>query len=322
MNRLIYWIIRRIFKYSFPIINLIEKYLLKNSISENSKSSKYQPIFIISPPRSGSTILYQFITNYFDVSYVDNLTHLSKESLLYGMRISNLVFGNSPHNSFESFHGSTIKSGLHAPNDKGLFWYKWLPKHKHFIGSGEMSPTKIKDMQTQIFYILNKFNKPIVFKNLNFSVRLQLIKEAFPNAKIIYVKRDPIYVVQSILLAREKENVSKNTIWSVRPREDQDLINMLEIELVVKQVFLINKQINNDLKLFDKQQILYVNYEDICKTKDLIESLTNFIGIKPRDHLTNIKIDISKKQMVSDDFFELIKKEIAKLDWDNYSSKL
>ena len=83
MSRVFYkWsTLRRVLKYSRPIISIFESLKIKKYAT---KEPEYQPVFIIGSPRSGSTILYQLITNYLDVLYVDNLINLSRGNLFFG----------------------------------------------------------------------------------------------------------------------------------------------------------------------------------------------------------------------------------------------
>ena len=48
----------------------LEKYLINKHIQEEIK---YPPVFIIGAPRTGSTILYEYITNYLDIAYINSI---------------------------------------------------------------------------------------------------------------------------------------------------------------------------------------------------------------------------------------------------------
>ncbi|MDA3778711.1 MAG: hypothetical protein PF487_00520, partial [Bacteroidales bacterium] len=61
-----YWILRRLFKYTSPLISVFEKSKINKY---SSRKTEKQPIFILGVPRSGSTILYQIITDFFNISY-------------------------------------------------------------------------------------------------------------------------------------------------------------------------------------------------------------------------------------------------------------
>ena len=102
-----------------------ERFLFKR-LSEPDLEKAF-PVFIIGAPRTGSTFLYQSITNSLDVAYIDNLVELFYDSFCAGFFISKALYGNKPHNNFVSYHGNTRRlGGLHAPSECGAFWYRWL----------------------------------------------------------------------------------------------------------------------------------------------------------------------------------------------------
>ena len=56
-----------------PFLSLFSKIFLAKNYNKNIKlSDDLAPIFIIGAPRTGSTILYQGLTNQADVLYIDN----------------------------------------------------------------------------------------------------------------------------------------------------------------------------------------------------------------------------------------------------------
>jgi len=208
-----YWILRHIFKYTSPIISLFEK-------TQNKRYSKVKtsisPVFIVGAPRTGSTLLYQLLTQYFNTSYFDNLIHLARENVLFGFWLSNKIFKCRPHNSFKSKHGNTLKEGLHAPSEAGQIWLRWLPKHDNYFNIKDVSNENIEFIRNNISYVLNKFNKPLVIKNNYNGLRIPLLKEINSNSKIIFIKRDPFFTAQSIIKAREDIYSDRNKWWSVK----------------------------------------------------------------------------------------------------------
>ncbi|WP_430811369.1 MULTISPECIES: sulfotransferase [unclassified Carboxylicivirga] len=311
-----YWLIRRLLKYSAPLLHQLEQPSIKKY---GSQACAHQPVFIIGPPRTGSTILYQTLTQKLDVLYVDNLVNMSRGATWFGFWLSRRLFCNKGHNSSSSEHGRT--QGLHAPNE-GLFWYKWLPKGHDFIDFGEIKPTAINQLRQLINALMNRYKTPIVFKNLTFSVRLRLIKELYPKARIIYIKREPLYVAQSIIRSKEKDGLALQEVWSVKPREVEQLKKCSNnIQQAVRQVYYIEKQIEQDLKLFDKEQCMIINYEHL-NVDALIHEVQAFTGCKLRPNQEVIQLKVSNRQQIDDAQFDALKQEIEQLDWKSYSTKI
>jgi len=298
-----------------PLINLWEKNILS---MYGSEKPEYSPIFVVGAPRTGSTILYQTITNSLDVSYIDNLSCVFHRNLFFGMWLSDKLFKNKPHNCFKSIHGNTWKTGgFHAPSECGQFWYRWLPKDHHFIGYDEITDNMVAEIRQNIFAILNYFDRPFVIKNLNVGQRLRLIYKVCPDAKIIWVRRNPEDVIYSILSIRRKLGISSNEWWSIMPSNYKDLLKLDEVEMVVKGVYFIERQINEDIKLFGNGQVHQIYYEEFCKNarKDL-HFLEKAWNMKKRSNFELPKLHAnSRKSFIEGKIKEQIHQLVSNLDW-------
>lgn len=299
-----------------PITSIGEKQKLEQYSQTNPKHS---PIFIIGAPRTGSTILYQSLTNYFNVSYIDNLSCLFHRNLFFGMYLSNKIYKDKPHNCFNSVHGDTWKTGgQHAPSECGQFWYRWLPTDHHFIDYDEIADDMVEDIRKNIFAILNYYDRPFVFKNLNAGQRLRLIHKVYPGSKFIWIRRDPVDTINSILKIRQKLNIPTNEWWSIKPHNYKDLLKEDEIDMVTQGVYYLEKQIHTDLKLFNKEQYSIINYEDLDKLlSSNFSSLKSFLDCQQKK---KIKIEecFQRKNFSKakeSKFREEIKIAISKLDW-------
>jgi hypothetical protein len=303
--------------YSSPIISKFEKPKIEHYAS---LKEKHQPIFIIGAPRTGSTILYQTLTNTFDVLYPDNLVNKFYKNFYFGFWLSDIVFHQKPHNCFSSYHGAT--KGLRSPNECGAFWYRWLPKERHYIKKNEVSEQSIKEIRNNIFSVINRFNNPLLFKNMNAGQRLEIIYEIAPNCKIIFIRRNPLFTAQSIYKVRLKVNNSPNRWWSIMPPNYNELLKLSYHEQIVKQIFFIEKQITQDLKFFPPDNIFKLNYKNFCINHEkCIKKIYNFMGPKislRKNRLTN-RISYSEKKVINTEEIKNFQREIDKLDWLNYN---
>lgn len=306
------WILRRIFKYLSPIISVFEKHKIKKY---SSKDSKYEPVFIIGPPRSGSTILYQLITNFLNVNYIDNLCNLSRRNLYFGMWLSNLFFKRKNHNNFDSNYGNTRKYGLHAPSEGGQIWYRWFGRNITYFEKGMLTQKSILQIKNIFRAIDKRFGKPVVIKNLTFSQRIKVLHDIFPEAKFIIITRSPAFNAQSIYSARLKKNHSE--WWSVKPKNYKDLLHLSLAEQCVGQVYYIEKQIFNDIKLFPEQQVKVICYEDLfTNCTEILDDLKTFIRSETRSDYSNIKIRPENKVKINKEDFNLIRKITENYNWE------
>jgi hypothetical protein len=239
-----------------------------------------QPVFIIGAPRTGSTIFYQALTNYLDVLYIDNLACRWHRSLYFGFWLSRRAFGVGPHDNFEAQHGDTRAFGGHAPSECGDFWYRWLPRDRHFVDADEISGASVEEMRREIVAVTNRWNRPLVFKNLSCGQRLRLLKRCFPNAKFIYIRRDPERVIASILEARARTSTPEGELWSIRPRNYTEIASLPEESMVAAQVDLLGSQIEADLMLFPRENVMEINFNEF--SLETIHRVGEFIGASMR----------------------------------------
>ena len=96
---------------------------------------------------------------------MDNLCHIFYRNPFFGFWLSNILFNNRTHNSFNSLHGKTY--GLYSPSEFWNFLYHWLPTDRHYIAEGEIPNESIKEIRNNIFSVINKNDKPLLFKNMH-----------------------------------------------------------------------------------------------------------------------------------------------------------
>jgi len=305
--------------YLSPLISVFERKIFSHY---SEFPLKQQPVFIIGAPRTGSTILYQAITNELDVLYVDNLACSLHRNLFFGVWLSRKIFKSKPHNNFKAEHGNTSMYGAHAPSECGGFWYRWMPKNRHFVDEGDIDDKAINEIRREITSVINYHDKPVVFKNMNAALRMRVLIKIFPKAKFIWIKRDPLYVSQSILKVRKKVNADTNTWWSLMPRNYESLKKMTPIEQVVGQVYSIEQQIHKDKSMFSKEATLALHYSELNKLETVLAKVHQFIGIDvpKKKSSAQAQIVIEEKDAYVGEPLLRLKNKIAALDWNDYTS--
>ena len=301
----------------FKLVKPLDSYLMKKKFS--NKDLRYPPIFIIGAPRTGSTLIYQVITNHFDICYISNFSAAFFHSLYTGMILENSLLGKSPHNLFNSYYG--MSGGLRGPNECGQFWYRWFPKERHFIAANDFKRDELIEIRNIIGAITKKLSKPIIFKNLNNGQRLQAIHKILPESLFIFIRRDPVFTAQSILTGRYEFYRNQKKWLSVMPKNISELKKKHYTEQVVKQVYYLEKQIYEDLKLFPAKQQIIMRYENFCKnTNEELKRLKYFfinnnIDVNHREKEKLLKFQIDTRILVNRYDLEKIKKETEKIVW-------
>lgn len=307
-----WYTLRRLFKYSAWIIRPFERKIIKKY---SKKSSHYSPVFILGLPRSGTTVLYQYLSDFFNVTYFNNLVNLGRENIHFALSISKRIFNNNPHYVYRSEFGDTSGGGLIAPSEAGPLWYKWFPKNVTDVTSDTLSWSKKENLSLTIYSILEKYQRPLLIKNLYMLQRLKVIKELFPDAKYIYMKRDPLYIAQSLYIARMK-NVKNPSgeWWSVTFPGYESLLDMPLESQVAHQVKELDKRILDELKDVNEENVMQVSYEDI-NPEIFEEQFGNFIRAEKRRNFSPERINFkpNNTRQLDDRSFNKLQSELNRI---------
>jgi len=275
----------------------------------------YPVLVILGAPRTGSTLLYQLLTAWLDVAYVDNLVHMGREMPFLTYLLSSRLFRDQLPTSFESRYGSTNR--LYEPSEAGNLWRKWVPEQKHYLYEKDLTEAHLNGFRDFVTAVTNYSQKPLIIKNLYFSQRLRMLKTLGMKFKFIFLRRNPVYTAQSIYLSRQENLTNMNAWWSVKPYNYQDIKDKDVFQQIAAQVYYIEQQIENDLKLFHQRDVMHLQYEDLeTKCFDILDDIKEKIGGKFRHNVNPENIDnirIRNRKKMEEEPFHQLKDEIDKL---------
>ncbi len=279
----------------------------------------FSPCFILGPPRSGSTLLYQQLSNRYRVSYIDNQIHLYHTNFRLGVKKSLNRFGQAPHQSFGSMGGRTHEQGLHAPSECGPFWYNYLPKNKRYFEGNELSTEQMQSIQANLYFLAKSFDAPLLVKNLLLAERLQLLTKIFPKGKFIINFRKPEYCLQSMLLMRRSLGIEASQAWSSQPKNYSDFAQLELIERLSLQIHGLERQILEDVP--KSHDVSFAHYEDLNEGK--LHELAHFIDGSCEKRAGAISPDIHahQEQKVDNLEWKAILESVENLDWSHRNGK-
>jgi len=172
-----------------------------------------------------------------------------------------------------------------GPSESGELWYCWFPRDPVYTPVDGLDELALRELRSTVDCLANQWQLPIVFKNLYCSMRLGPLSRAFPQARFIWTRRNPVYGAQSLLQMR-RQCLGSDTRWaSLKPREYESLRHLTPAEQVVAQIFYIERQINKDLRRFFAQdQWREVDYDSFCRSPR--ETLNSISGWLERDRIS------------------------------------
>lgn len=264
-------------KYWHRFLSLMNKFVLQYfdilMSPDYGTPFKHPPIFILGAPRSGSTLIYQVITDAFDVAYLSNRHCQNFGVPALVERIFSPSKNKSPSN-YTSNHGQTI--GWSAPSECGGWWYRFFPTDPVYVTLADVNEYKMRCFRRSLLSFTEVNGKSVVFKNLYASMRLEAITKYIPEALFVVIKRNEIDNAHSILEGRMKALGCYDQWWSLPPPNVEQLKLLEPAQQVVEQIRTVHDVINQaiDADLIDRGRVLTIQYENFCE--DVHRSIYEF----------------------------------------------
>lgn len=241
------------------VLNKNEKLLYKKC------DEKYPFIFVFGLPRSGTTLLTQVISHFFDIGYINNFVAKFWKAPLTGIKLSKIMLSNKNDTNFQSDYASTKElSNIH---EFGYFWREWLIKEAmDEIVNSHKNEDKINwsGLKKVLLNIQNEFGKGLCAKNINGAYHIPKFIKEFKNVLWVYIERDELDVAISILDARKKYYNDLNLWWSYVPLEYNELKDLNYKEQIAGQIYYLKKYYKSIMNSVNGKNIVKINYKDLC----------------------------------------------------------
>lgn len=268
---------------------------------------KLSPIFVIGPPRSGSTLLTQVLVDAFDCSYLTNQHCRWFGAPALAERMLKPLDSKIP-STYQSQHGRTEQPS--DPAECGAWWYRFFRRDPAYVTLNDVKRQKMRAFVRSIQTLETQMRRPLVFKNLYASLRIEPIAHYIPNALFVVLERDPVDNAQSILKGRKDALGSYEPWWSVPPPNVDQLKNLSPVQQSVEQIRSVHSLINRDIqRLGLESQIIRVNYEAFCQdSHSTLERIKNFaqekgVILEPRFEVPE-RFPISNSQKIPDSMYQ------------------
>jgi hypothetical protein len=242
------------------------------------------PVFIVGPPRSGTSLLYESLVTRYRFAYFSNLA-----DRFHLMPVAATAVGiflvRGWRGRFESRYGRI--DGWGAPSEAGEIWKRWLPRTAQNHASSKKAE---KQLRATIYALSGLFDAPFINKNVMLSMHIGMLTRVFENPVFIRVTRDPIENVRSILGAQDAGiGPYADGWWSVRPTLAERFRNADRLTKACAQVIGIEADILGDCKRHAFDRLFTVDYHELCeRPQNLLDELGTFMRgckIELRDRL-------------------------------------
>lgn len=275
------------------LIELLKLYLrpIQTEVNNQLLASKIPIGLLIGVPRSGTTLFMQWIASLKTFSYPTNFLARFATSPYIGALIQEMIFNNKfdPLNEFNikqgvwSFSSELGKSkGILEPNEFQHYFRNFIPKYfPEFLSSKEIEVIDFISLMNGLNSIQYVFNKPFVTKGMMLQYNISDLESKKLNFIYIYIRREPIYNMQSIYFARVKYYNDKDIWWSVKPNEFESLRKLDVFQQIAGQVYFTSESIERALEQIPNERKMIIDYNDFCINpkkyyKLLAEKYSNF----------------------------------------------
>lgn len=295
---------------------------------------RFPLIFVVGAPRSGTTLLLQWLSFSECFSYPSNFISRFYNAPYIGAKIQQMI--TDPELSFRkemdgpwlefdlNFRSSLGKTdGLLSPNEFWYFWRRFFPYSEvQYLDEKSLEKISVNTLKKELAAFESVLKKPLVMKGMMFNWNIPFLASIMPGTIFIYIEREPLYNIQSLLQAREAYFGDRNRWYSFKPPEYKCLSQLDPIEQTAGQVYYTNMAIQKGLGRVPKSKQLHIRYETFCRNprevwKTLSEKLKqsgyalkiHYDGPESFDSTNILKIDKKNQERISS-----FNNEIAKIN--------
>lgn len=203
-----------------------------------------RPIFIVGAPRSGTNIFYRTFAKHPDLAWISNITKKVPSSLWLTRLI--MLFRDD-----------------HRPTEANNVWQKFTRGDDEALGSADVSSGARNYFKRVLQNNLRIFDKPrFVNKCPGNSVRINFLREIFPDAIFIHILRDGRAVAYSIMRSRLGH---AGAYWSVKPPGWPDLLKVPLVDACALQWKMTVEAILESAEKLPPERYMEVRYEEFVE---------------------------------------------------------
>jgi len=254
-------------------------YLLEQLVLVCDYHSDKPQLFILGLPRTGTTLVYQYIVHRLHVAYFTNGVGRYFQSPCLTTFFQHRLHGDY-RSDFKSSYGKVI--GPVAPREAGSFWGRFFGI-EDYIRYEDVMTKDVKTLRNTIACVQKIFgDAPFVNKNVKHMLRIDAISKIFPNSYFLVVERDLKDVALSVLRGRYKNLPDPKEWWSVKPPNYQGLKDLPLAEQAAQQLSALREKMESDFSHIPSSKVARVGYKQFCQEPEtLIRTLQAVFGDIP-----------------------------------------
>lgn len=230
-------------------------------------------VLIVGGPRAGTTLVFQVLARHLDVSSTTNVIDVFPRSPIVASRLFRALGQQDSVGAFSAFYGNTAP--FRGPNDAFEIWNRWLGSDR-YQASDELTPLAIADMRAFMSAWAAVAGRPLLNKNNRNTGVMGMLAEALPAAHFIVVERDPLYMAQSLLFAREVVQGDRGEGWGFGAHTERSDA----VVSVAEQVADVSSIVARETAKVGPERMTRVGYESFCADPgEVVAAIGDRLGI-------------------------------------------
>jgi hypothetical protein len=288
---------------------------LEEELAGSCDSPTHPVVFVVGLPRAGTTLVSQLLAHWGGFGFVSNLMARFWSAPTVGALLQKQILQTVPTSasSYSSEYGVT--RGAAEPHEFGYFWDRWFDQEQgvHKLDERELSSVDGKGLRREIASMEAALGRPLVFKNNTWcTFQMAFLANLLPTALFVICERSPLYVAQSILIARKKRLGSQEHWWSVRPREYPTLRTRPWWIQIGGQVFHSIREMEEGAASLEAERVVRAPYQEVCRYphtvgRRIAAAVRARGGEVPSDGLAPESFESTDERTVSTEQFEKLR---------------
>lgn len=233
------------------------------------------PLFVLGPPRSGTTYCMQWLATSGAFSYPTNLIARFWQSPAIGAIVQQMI--SDPdldfRGEFSDLQIGTPQTRSELGKTKGLlspneFWYLW---RSVFPGDGDIGIDLSQATDDQFARFSRKLSefasvagKPVATKAMIVNHQVAELANALPEALFLHIDRAPDAAAWSLLGARERMHGDTSAWYSFKTPNFDTLKDLPPDQQVIRQIETIRADLTRQLDGLPRSRWVSMDYADLC----------------------------------------------------------
>ena len=246
----------------------------QETVNQRYENLRFPLLLVMGVPRSGTTLFMQWLAESRCWGYPTNLISRFYEAPYIGARVQQVLIENDFRNEITDFNKEiSYKSALGktqgalAPHE---FWYFWrrfftLGLEADIPSPDSLAQADVARFKCELASLEAALEKPLAMKGMYLNWNIPFLDAMFDKVLFVHVRRDPLYVIQSLLESRRKFFGTEEKWYSVRPPEYAWLKERDPVTQVAGQVYYVRKAVEAGMAQVAAPRGLSVDYKRFCE---------------------------------------------------------